>query len=188
MQHLPILCAAPTAVACRFLELTHSFCQHKPSHAASQLAPCHGLQICLTLLVPYEARSGIFTGFGLQVALEQGTISLSVGIELFKAARLSKAESTKDANLANTPCTQNTDDYTFTVANYNDTSISSARERYLGLTNRVIAGMLLQTTRTTPVNCTDSRFSDIESLCKGGAPSKMFLGWCCNCMHQCGCP
>ena len=103
-----------------------------------------------------------------QVALEQGTISLSVGTELFKAARLSKAQSTKDANLANTPCTQNNDDYTFTVANYNDTSISSARERYLGLTNRVIAGMLLQTTRTTPVNCTDSRFSDIESLCKGG--------------------
>lgn len=104
----------------------------------------------------------------LQVALEQGTISLSVATELFKAARLSKAESTKDATLANTPCTQTEDDYTFSVANYNESVTDSARERYLGLTNRVIAGMLLHTTRTTPVNCTDSRFSDIESLCKGG--------------------
>ncbi|KAL3132313.1 hypothetical protein ABBQ32_008891 [Trebouxia sp. C0010 RCD-2024] len=104
----------------------------------------------------------------IEVALQSGTISLSVGTELFKAARLNQAESSKDANLANTPCTQNTDDYSFTVANYNDSTITSARERYLGLTNRVIGGMLLQTTRTTPVNCTDSRFSDIESLCKGG--------------------
>ena len=103
-----------------------------------------------------------------QVALQQGTISLSVATELFKTARLTNAESTKDATLANEPCTENEDDYTFTVANYNDTVVTSARERYLGLTNRVIAGMLLQTTRTTPVNCTDSRFSDIESLCKGG--------------------
>ena len=103
-----------------------------------------------------------------QVALEQGTISLSVALELYKTARLTQAESTKDATLANDPCTQNEDDYDFSVANYNDTVAPSARERYLGLTNRVIAGMLLQTTRTTPVNCTDSRFSDIESLCKGG--------------------
>ena len=93
---------------------------------------------------------------------------MSVGLELYKSARLTQAESTKDATLANDPCTQNEDDYDFTVANYNDTVAASARERYLGLTNRVIAGMLLQTTRTTPVNCTDSRFSDIESLCKGG--------------------
>ena len=111
----------------------------------------------------------------LQVALEQGTISLSVATELFKAARLSKAESTKDATLANTPCTQTEDDYTFSVANYNDTVTDSARERYLGLTNRVIAGMLLHTTRTTPVNCTDSRFSDIESLCKGGRIQSVFF-------------
>jgi len=104
----------------------------------------------------------------LLVALQQGTISLSVATELFKTARLTKAESSKDATLANDPCTQNEDDYTFSVANYNDTVATSARERYLGLTNRVIAGMLLQTTRTTPINCTDSRFSDIESLCKGG--------------------
>ncbi|KAL0022694.1 hypothetical protein WJX77_001966 [Trebouxia sp. C0004] len=104
----------------------------------------------------------------IEVALQQGTISLSVATELFKTARLTKAESSKDATLANDPCTQNEDDYTFSVANYNDTVVTSARERYLGLTNRVIAGMLLQTTRTTPVNCTDSRFSDIESLCKGG--------------------
>ena len=103
-----------------------------------------------------------------QIALQSGTISLSVAIELFKTARLNRAESSKDATLANTPCTQTIDDYTFTVANYNDSGVTSARERYLGLTNRVIGGMLLQTTRTTPVNCTDSRFSDIESLCKGG--------------------
>ena len=103
--------------------------------------------------------------------MEQGTISLSVATELFRTARLTKAEATKDAVLANDPCTSTEDDYTFTVANYNDTATTSARERYLGLTNRVIGGMLLQTTRTTPINCTDSRFSDIESLCKGGQPA-----------------
>ena len=56
----------------------------------------------------------------MQVALQEGTISLSVATELFKAARLTKAESTKDATLANDPCTEDIDNYDFTVDNYND--------------------------------------------------------------------
>ena len=153
-----------------------SFISTLPPHSCmlrSQSASSYCLPGCA------EALSQAEVHVVWQVALEQGTISLSVATELFKAARLSKVESTKDATLANTPCTKTEDDYTFTVANYNDTTTDSARERYLGLTNRVIAGMLLHTTRTTPVNCTDSRFSDIESLCKGGDLQKVLCCCCC---------
>ncbi|DBB14252.1 TPA: hypothetical protein ACH3X3_001198 [Trebouxia sp. C0006] len=142
--------------------------------AAAEAAAASALAAIESLTTQQEAAAAdIASAYtasltSIEVALQQGTISLSVATELFKTARLTKAESTKDATLANDPCTENEDDYTFAVANYNDTVATSARERYLGLTNRVIAGMLLQTTRTTPVNCTDSRFSDIESLCKGG--------------------
>ncbi|KAA6428169.1 MAG: hypothetical protein FRX49_01765, partial [Trebouxia sp. A1-2] len=142
--------------------------------AAAEAAAASALAAIESLTTQQEAAAASIASAytssleSIEVALQQGTISLSVATELFKTARLTKAESTKDATLANDPCTENEDDYTFSVANYNDTVASSARERYLGLTNRVIAGMLLQTTRTTPVNCTDSRFSDIESLCKGG--------------------
>ena len=51
---------------------------------------------------------------------------------------------------------------------YNYTIPDAARRREMGLSNRLIAGMLMQTTRTTPINCTDSRFNNIESQCKGG--------------------
>jgi hypothetical protein len=42
------------------------------------------------------------------------------------------------------------------------------RERNIGLTNRVIAGMLVHTWRTRQVRCAKSRFDQIQSQCTGG--------------------
>ncbi|KAK9819873.1 hypothetical protein WJX72_003501 [[Myrmecia] bisecta] len=106
----------------------------------------------------------------IKVASQQGLISLSQALELWKQARRSQLVATKEATLSNIPCT--TDSltlYGFIVNSYNQQVVNTARERRIGLTNRVIAGMLLQTTRTTPVNCSDSRFNNIESECKGHA-------------------
>jgi hypothetical protein len=42
------------------------------------------------------------------------------------------------------------------------------RERNIGLTNRVIGGMLVHTWRTKQVSCAKSRFDQIQSQCTGG--------------------
>jgi hypothetical protein len=54
------------------------------------------------------------------------------------------------------------------VDNYDDVARGTARERLIGLTNRVIAGILVHTTRMSYDNCDDSRFSKIESNCASG--------------------
>lgn len=54
------------------------------------------------------------------------------------------------------------------VDNYNDTELSTARERLIGLTNRVIAGLLIHTTRMSSDSCEGSRFAKIESSCASG--------------------
>jgi Polycystin cation channel len=54
------------------------------------------------------------------------------------------------------------------VNNYDDVALDTARERLIGLTNRVIAGMLIHTTRMSSDACEGSRFAKIESSCASG--------------------
>ncbi len=105
----------------------------------------------------------------MQVALQQGTISTSQARLLFRSARQTSLSANKTAVLSNSPCTSaTTASHEFEVLNYNDTTPDTARERSLGLTNRVIAGMLLHSTRSTPVDCKDSRFDNLDNVCSGG--------------------
>ena len=54
------------------------------------------------------------------------------------------------------------------VDNYEDVALDTARERLIGLTNRVIGGVLLHTTRMAYARCEDSRFAKIENNCASG--------------------
>lgn len=54
------------------------------------------------------------------------------------------------------------------VDNYEDVALGTARERLIGLTNRVIAGILIHTTRMSYDDCDGSRFSKIERNCASG--------------------
>jgi hypothetical protein len=54
------------------------------------------------------------------------------------------------------------------VDNYDDVALGTARERLVGLTNRVVAGILVHTTRMSYDDCDGSRFSKIESNCASG--------------------
>lgn len=60
------------------------------------------------------------------------------------------------------------------VDNYEDVSLGTARERLIGLTNRVIAGMLIHTTRMSYDKCDGSRFEKIESNCASGISTSSY--------------
>jgi hypothetical protein len=53
--------------------------------------------------------------------------------------------------------------------NFNNTVPPVAyRERFVGLNNRVLAGMLIYVERKNLMKCTSSRFDDIDATCSGG--------------------
>lgn len=47
-------------------------------------------------------------------------------------------------------------------------AVDTARVRYIGTTNRVIAGLLLFNQRSLPAACANSRFTSIAGSCKNG--------------------
>ena len=60
------------------------------------------------------------------------------------------------------------------VDNYADVPLDTARERLIGLTNRVIGGMLIHTSRMSYDTCEDSRFAKIENNCAGGISTQAY--------------
>lgn len=60
------------------------------------------------------------------------------------------------------------------VDNYEDVDLSTARERLIGLTNRIIGGILIHTTRMSYDDCDGSRFSKIESNCASGISKRAY--------------
>uniref|UniRef100_A0A061RIA9 Polycystin cation channel family n=1 Tax=Tetraselmis sp. GSL018 TaxID=582737 RepID=A0A061RIA9_9CHLO len=104
----------------------------------------------------------------IMVASQQQMITLSDALILWERARVDRLKYDKQVRLSN----MQTSNYTaiahpFVVSRYNSTEPDTARERNIGLTNRVIAGMLLHTTRTEPANCSSTRFDNIENTCSG---------------------
>lgn len=104
----------------------------------------------------------------IMVAGQQQMISLADALTLWRKARVDRLKYTKQVALSNLQ----TGNYSavahgFSISRYNYTEPATARERHIGLTNRVIAGMLLHTTRTQPVNCSTTRFEDIDNTCTG---------------------
>lgn len=62
----------------------------------------------------------------------------------------------------------------FEVENYDEEDAQTSRERHIGLTNRVIAGMLLYTTRSRIVKCSESRFTAVENECSEGLSKQSY--------------
>lgn len=52
--------------------------------------------------------------------------------------------------------------YSFQIDNYEEQENVHSRERFIGLSNRVIAGMLVHTTRSIPIRNSRSRFEDVQ--------------------------
>ncbi|GIL76287.1 hypothetical protein Vretimale_5865 [Volvox reticuliferus] len=104
----------------------------------------------------------------IQNAAFRDIISLSQALALWKRARRDRALTLKAAMLANLPCESNpVAPNTFKLDNHNVVDDKTSRERNVGLTNRVIAGLLLHQTRTNVTNCAKSKFEAIQRLCTG---------------------
>ncbi|KAL6749264.1 hypothetical protein V8C86DRAFT_2852326 [Haematococcus lacustris] len=111
----------------------------------------------------------------IKVATYQGIISVTQALSLWKRARRDRALTFKTAKLANIPCNSLPKaDYLFQLENGNIVDNTTARERYIGLTNRVISGLLLHQYRTNDTNCTDSKFSKIQQICTGPTTIRSF--------------
>ena len=104
----------------------------------------------------------------IMVAGQQQMITLADALVLWRKARVDRLKYQKQVALSNLQTgNYSAVAYGFEIARYNNTEPDTARERHIGLTNRVIAGMLLHTTRTLPANCSSTRFKDIDNTCTG---------------------
>mmetsp|Transcript_27128 Transcript_27128/g.48350 ORF Transcript_27128/g.48350 Transcript_27128/m.48350 type:complete len:1606 (-) Transcript_27128:382-5199(-) len=104
----------------------------------------------------------------IMVAGQQQMITLNDALVLWRKARVDRLKYNKQVRLSNLMTgNYSAVAHSFTVSRYNNSDPNTARERSIGLTNRVIAGMLLHTTRTEPVNCSATRFEDIDNTCSG---------------------
>jgi len=90
-------------------------------------------------------------------------------------AALDKEFAQKNALLANFACDISPAAYNFDLENFVYNKTDAARERLVGINNRVVAGMLLYTTRNRLGNCSTTRFSNIENECiKGRDPGHSY--------------
>ncbi|GFR50551.1 hypothetical protein Agub_g12825 [Astrephomene gubernaculifera] len=104
----------------------------------------------------------------IKTATYQSIITLTQALALWKRARRDRALTLKAAKLANIPCTSDpTSPNYFTLDNGNEVDTTTSRERNVGLTNRVIAGLLLHQTRTNETLCPESKFDKIQKTCTG---------------------
>ncbi|KAG2499695.1 hypothetical protein HYH03_002630 [Edaphochlamys debaryana] len=104
----------------------------------------------------------------IRVATTGGVLTLQQALVLWKRARRDKALVTKATKLSNLPCnSQPTASNSFTLVDGTGNQTSAARYRYVGLTNRVVGGMLLHQVRTNETLCPDSKFNKIQKTCTG---------------------
>jgi len=90
-------------------------------------------------------------------------------LSYWKVARRNRAAEAKVYRLANTPCsTSSVVDHTFTISNENTELNATARDRSVGLNNRIIGGLLLHTWRAGRKECPATRFSNIQVDCGCG--------------------
>ena len=82
---------------------------------------------------------------------------------------ITREKKAKENVLMNSPCQMKVLYYSFTLDNFNNTEPPVAyRERFIGLNNRVLAGMLVYVERKNLRKCPSSRFDDIDATCSGG--------------------
>jgi hypothetical protein len=104
----------------------------------------------------------------IQAAVTAGVLQGDAIWSLQRAAFIAQMNAEKEALLSNLPCSLVSYKNKFAIANYNNTiDPTAARYRLVGLTNRVVAGLLLYTQRTATVDC-GTRFDNIDSVCPSG--------------------
>jgi len=82
-------------------------------------------------------------------------------------ARRDKALSNKITKLAGSPCSFEPVNVMFSLNNSNSLYAETARERTLGLNNRVLAGLLLHTWRKGDEACPASRSASHDDVMSG---------------------
>lgn len=85
-------------------------------------------------------------------------------------------KATKEAFLANLACQLPPASHEFELNRYTRNATNAARERLVGINNRIVAGMLLYSTRYKLGNCTNNRFSNIEQECITGTHDERSFG------------
>ena len=99
--------------------------------------------------------SGAFKDVGAYIQIQED----SINSREFKA---------KDAILMNAPCQMGPVNRVFEVENFdNEDPPEAFRERYVGLSNRVVAGMLFYVKRKELNLCDNERFMDLDKFCPG---------------------
>jgi len=90
-------------------------------------------------------------------------------ISIQENAVYTRERKAKENLLMNTPCQMRVLYNRFELNNFNNTEPPVAyRERFIGLNNRVIAGMLVYVERKNLVECESNRFEGIDRTCSGG--------------------
>jgi len=98
-------------------------------------------------------------------ALNAGRITPEEERKFKFRAQLDKLKAEKEAYLANIPCQLTPQGYLFELQEHTSIPEPAARERLVGINNRIVAGMLLYSTRYQLGNCTNTRFPQIENRC-----------------------
>jgi len=101
-------------------------------------------------------------------AYEQNQIDYQARKRYYFNAELDELEANKKAELSNLACTVKPKEFTFELDNYPDSTNDSARERLVGINNKVVAGMLMYVRRNVLAECNNTRFSNIENYCIAG--------------------
>jgi hypothetical protein len=106
--------------------------------------------------------SGAFKDIGSYIQIQED----SINSREFKA---------KDAILMNAPCQMGPVNRVFEVENFdNEDPPEAFRERYVGLSNRVVAGMLFYVKRKELNLCDNDRFAELDKFCPGGTDTNAY--------------
>jgi hypothetical protein len=99
--------------------------------------------------------SGAFKDMGTYIQIQEESI-------------VSRQTRTKNAILMNAPCQMGPVDREFELENFeNEDPAEAFRERYVGLSNRVVAGMLFYVKKKELNLCDNDRFADLDKFCPG---------------------
>ena len=106
--------------------------------------------------------SNAFTGVEQYVAVQENAV-------------VTRERKAKENMLMNQPCQMKVMYYSFELDNFNNTVPPIAyRERFVGLNNRVVAGMLVYVERKNLIECPSNRFEAIDRTCSGGRDISSF--------------
>ncbi len=106
--------------------------------------------------------SGAFKDVGTYIQIQEESI-------------ISRQTRAKNAILMNAPCQMGPVDREFELENFeNEDPAEAFRERYVGLSNRVVAGMLFYVKKKELNLCDNDRFADLDKFCPGNIDTSAY--------------